>query len=82
MSSLTRHRLGCFYTHRRLGGGGGVGSDHRAIPKKDDRKMGEAAVKRSRRDASKAFSKIYNWGHVSGQGPVKGQDRVYSCCKP
>ena len=79
---LTRHRLGCFCTHHSLGGGGRIRPPP-AISKTDGRReTDEAAFERSRRDASKPLSKIQNWGHVSGQGQVKGQNRVFSGCRP
>ena len=73
-------RLGCFCTHHSLGG---RIRPPRAISKTDGRReTDKAAFERSRRDASKPFSKIYNWGHVSGQGQVKGKNRVFSGCRP
>ena len=82
--TLTRHRLGCFCTHHSLGGGGSdPDPPPPAISKTDGRReTDEAAFERSRRDASKPLSKIQNWGHVSGQGQVKGQNRVFSGCRP
>ena len=74
---------GLFLYPPQPGGGGGVGSDPPAISKTDGRReTDEAEFERSRRDASKPLSKIQNWGHVSGQGQVKGQNRVFSGCRP
>ena len=44
----------------------------------DHRDLREVSFERSRRDAPYAYSNFAHSGHVTGQGQVKGQNRVYS----
>ena len=72
--ALTRHWPGCpLSSHLPLaGGGGGVRRPLSNSRTADRSGTSDAAFESSRWDGLKTFHKFSKWGHVSGQGQVKG----------
>ena len=75
---LTRHLLGYLATRDLLGGGGGVKRPHVITRERmAAERTNDAAFESSRWDDPKAPPKFSKWGHVSGQGQVKSQNRGF-----